>query len=98
MLVNHIPNCELITNKLGLLMSLREYERVCVTIKNKPPKLRLADFHPETYVLDDKGEFDMFCEAYKGTLIGSIFVNLLVLLNIAICHEIKRAKKSRIIM
>ena len=66
MLVNHIPNCELITNKLGLLMSLREHERVCVTIKNKAPKMRLSDFHPETYVLDDKGEFDMFCETYKG--------------------------------
>ena len=49
-------------------MSLREHERVCVTIKNKAPKMRLSDFHPETYVLDDKGEFDMFCEAYKGAL------------------------------
>ncbi|VDQ05321.1 unnamed protein product [Trichobilharzia regenti] len=26
-IVNHIPNCGLLTNKLGLLLSLRDYER-----------------------------------------------------------------------
>ena len=62
-MVNHIPNCQLLTNKLGLLTSLQEYDRVCVMVKRKSSRL---DFIPETYKLDDKNERESFMENFKG--------------------------------
>ena len=65
-LVNHIPNCDLITNKLGLLLTLREYERVTWAVKNRAPRLPMADFVPETFILDDRREREQFLEQFKG--------------------------------
>lgn len=65
-LVNHIPNSHLLTNKLGLLNSLKEYERVTLSTKGRLPRLRMSDFHPETYKLDEKSDRELFLEVYKG--------------------------------
>ena len=67
-LVNHIPNCQLLTNKVGLLSSLQEYERLTTSMnpKAKRPKLRLNDFLPETYRLDDPKEREQFFQTFKG--------------------------------
>ena len=62
-MANHIPNCNLLTNKLGLLNSLQEYDRVCQAVKKKSLKL---DFVPETYRLDDPKDRDAFLDTYKG--------------------------------
>ena len=62
-LVNHIPNCNLLTNKLGLLNSLQEYSRVCANVQKKAMKL---DFIPETYRLDDPKDKELFMDTYKG--------------------------------
>ncbi|KAJ8321098.1 hypothetical protein KUTeg_002685 [Tegillarca granosa] len=64
-LVNHIPNCNLLTNKLGLLNSLQEYERVTLSTKGRPPRLRFSDFVPETYRLDEKNDRELFLNTYK---------------------------------
>ncbi|XP_045161699.2 protein polyglycylase TTLL10-like isoform X1 [Mercenaria mercenaria] len=64
-LVNHLPNSHLLTNKLGLLNSLKEYERVTLSTKGRLPRLRMSDFHPETYKLDEKSDRDLFLEVYK---------------------------------
>lgn len=64
-LVNHLPNSHLLTNKLGLLNSLKEYERVTLSTKGRLPRLRMSDFHPETYKLDEKSDRDLFLEIYK---------------------------------
>ncbi|KAL4221444.1 Tubulin tyrosine ligase-like [Mactra antiquata] len=64
-LVNHVPNSHLLTNKLGLLNSLKEYERVTLSTKGRLPRLRMSDFHPETYKLDEKSDRDLFLEVYK---------------------------------
>ncbi len=65
-IVNHIPNCMLLTNKLGLLNSLQAYDRICVSIRGKEPRLRYTDFIPITYKLDDLKEREAFFEEYKG--------------------------------
>ncbi|XP_060575179.1 protein polyglycylase TTLL10-like isoform X2 [Ruditapes philippinarum] len=64
-LVNHLPNSHLLTNKLGLLNSLKEYERVTLSTKGRLPRLRMSDFHPETYKLDEKSDRELFLEVYK---------------------------------
>jgi hypothetical protein len=66
--VNHIPNGNLLTNKLGLINSLQEYERVTLSIKGRPPRLRMEDFVPETYRLDEKNDRDKFVEMYNGKI------------------------------
>ena len=65
-MVNHLPNSHLLTNKLGLLNSLKEYERVTLSTKGRLPRLKMSEFHPETYKLDEKGDRDLFLEVYKG--------------------------------
>lgn len=64
-MVNHIPNGQLLTNKLGLLNSLQEYERVTLSTKGRPPRLKFCDFFPETYRLDEKSNKDIFLDVYK---------------------------------
>lgn len=64
-LVNHIPNGNLLTNKLGLLNSLQEYERVTMSTKGRPPRLRFTDFVPETYRFDEKHDREAFMDCYK---------------------------------
>lgn len=67
--MNHIPNGNLLTNKLGLLNSLQEYERVTMSTKGRPPRLRFTDFVPETYRFDEKHDREAFMECYKGRTI-----------------------------
>jgi len=62
-MVNHIPNCNLLTNKLGLLNSLQDYNRSCATVQRRTLNL---DFIPETYRLDDLKDRESFVEQYKG--------------------------------
>ncbi|XP_069113097.1 protein polyglycylase TTLL10-like [Argopecten irradians] len=64
-MVNHIPNGNLLTNKLGLLNSLQEYERVTLSTKGRPPRLRFTDFVPETYRLDEAKDKEEFLKIYK---------------------------------
>ncbi|XP_055863452.1 uncharacterized protein LOC106062948 isoform X2 [Biomphalaria glabrata] len=64
-LVNHIPNCKLLTNKLGLLCSLQEYERVTLLTKGRLPRLKMVDFVPETYKLDERTDREKFLNDYK---------------------------------
>ncbi|XP_052760654.1 protein polyglycylase TTLL10-like isoform X2 [Mya arenaria] len=64
-IVNHLPNSHLLTNKLGLLNSLKEYERVTLSTKGRLPRLRMSDFHPESYKLDEKSDRELFLEVYK---------------------------------
>ncbi|OWF40312.1 Protein polyglycylase TTLL10 [Mizuhopecten yessoensis] len=64
-LVNHIPNGNLLTNKLGLLNSLQEYERVTLSTKGRPPRLRFTDFVPETYRLDEAKDKEEFLKMYQ---------------------------------
>ncbi|BFZ23598.1 hypothetical protein BsWGS_26637 [Bradybaena similaris] len=64
-LVNHIPNCRLLTNKLGLLCSLQDYERITLITKGRLPRMKMADFVPETYKLDDKVDREKFIQEYK---------------------------------
>ncbi|CAG5136059.1 unnamed protein product, partial [Candidula unifasciata] len=64
-LVNHIPNSKLLTNKLGLLCSLQEYERVTLLTKGRLPKMKMADFVPETYKLDERVDREKFLAEYK---------------------------------
>ena len=62
-MVNHIPNCQLLTNKMGLLSSLQEYERVCAQVKKRTLRL---DFLPETYKLGDGRQRAVFIDTFKG--------------------------------
>ena len=65
-MVNHIPNCNLLTNKMGLLTSLQAYERVSTSVKRRDVRIRFHDFIPQTYRLDDPKERELFLEAFKG--------------------------------
>ena len=65
-MVNHFPNCQLLTNKMGLLNSLQTYEQKCIERKGKPPALKLSDFFPETYRLDDLKDRQAFLNSFKG--------------------------------
>lgn len=64
-IVNHIPNCKLLTNKMGLLCSLQEYERVTLNTKGRLPKLKMSEFIPETYKLDEKTDRTNFLSVFK---------------------------------
>ena len=68
-LINRIPNCNLLTNKMGLLNSLQTYARVLNGTRNTENKLKLENFVPETYRLDDRKERQAFFETYKGNYI-----------------------------
>ena len=68
-MVNHIPNCNLLTNKLGLLNSLQEYDRANTNMKRKAPKL---DFIPETLRLDEAKDRATFLDLYTGQCISII--------------------------
>ncbi|XP_074655111.1 uncharacterized protein LOC141908801 [Tubulanus polymorphus] len=70
-LVNHIPNCSMLTNKLGLINSLKEYERVMSTLKKSRARLKFTDIFPETYNIDDKNERERFLETYND---GEIWI------------------------
>ncbi|KAG9482207.1 hypothetical protein GDO78_011093 [Eleutherodactylus coqui] len=63
-LLYQIPNNKVLTTKIGLLNSLREYERVMQKI-NKARVLKMADFFPETLRLDMKDEAEAFFSTYE---------------------------------
>ncbi|XP_073459171.1 inactive polyglycylase TTLL10 [Aquarana catesbeiana] len=63
-LLYQIPNNKVLTTKIGLLISLREYERVMQKI-NKARVLKMADFFPETFRLDLKEEAETFFSIYE---------------------------------
>ncbi|XP_069803768.1 inactive polyglycylase TTLL10 isoform X2 [Dendropsophus ebraccatus] len=63
-LLYQIPNNKVLTTKIGLLNSLREYERVTQKI-NKARVLKMADFFPETVRLDVREEAEAFFSIYE---------------------------------
>ncbi|OCT72581.1 hypothetical protein XELAEV_18035562mg [Xenopus laevis] len=63
-IVYQIPNNKLLTSKIGLLNSLREYERVMQRL-NRTRVLKMTDFFPETFRLDLKEERDTFFSLFK---------------------------------
>ncbi len=65
-MVNHFPNCQLLTNKMGLLDTLQSFDQVSTDRKAKPQKLKLNDFFPETYRLDDLKDRELFFRSFKG--------------------------------
>ncbi|XP_013402524.1 protein polyglycylase TTLL10 isoform X3 [Lingula anatina] len=64
-LVNHIPNGQLLTNKMGLLNSLKEYERVSAGVRARGPRMMMSDFFCETYKLDERTDREAFFNNYK---------------------------------
>ena len=64
-MVNRIPNCYVLTNKLGLLMSLQRYEQVLIALRlSRVVKLKMSDFVPDTFRLDDSFQQRAFFEAF----------------------------------
>ncbi|XP_075046758.1 LOW QUALITY PROTEIN: inactive polyglycylase TTLL10, partial [Mixophyes fleayi] len=66
-LLYQIPNNKVLTTKIGLLCSLREYERVMEKINKTSRMLKMADFFPETFRLDVKDEAEAFFSSYEET-------------------------------
>ncbi|KAJ6658788.1 hypothetical protein lerEdw1_019710 [Lerista edwardsae] len=64
-LLYQIPNNKILTTKIGLLMNLREYERVMRKISKNCKVLRMDEFFPETFRLDTKDERDIFFDIYR---------------------------------
>ncbi|XP_056398643.1 inactive polyglycylase TTLL10 [Hyla sarda] len=63
-LLYQIPNNKVLTTKIGLVNSLREYERVMQKI-NKARVLKMADFFPDTVRLDMRDEAEVFFSTYE---------------------------------
>ncbi|XP_056589646.1 protein polyglycylase TTLL10 isoform X2 [Triplophysa dalaica] len=61
-LLYQIPNNKVLTTKIGLLNSLREYERVSskVNYGRVNRRMKIEDFFPVTYRMDVKDERDVF--------------------------------------
>ena len=96
-LVNHIPNCKLLTNKLGLLCSLQEYERVTLLTKGRTPRMKMTDFIPETYKLDERLDREKFLSEYNGEaspLSFSFFLSFLFLGLLLVLFFVGRECKS----
>ncbi|XP_019627906.1 PREDICTED: protein polyglycylase TTLL10-like [Branchiostoma belcheri] len=66
-LVNRIPNNAILTTKIGLLNSLREYERVMAKVKKGRycRHLKMGDFFPESFRLDVRDDRDAFFNTYQ---------------------------------
>ncbi|KAM3824269.1 inactive polyglycylase TTLL10 isoform 1-T1 [Vipera latastei] len=64
-LLYQIPNNKILTTKIGLLMNLREYDRVMKKVGQTARLLKMEDFFPETFRLDAKDEREIFFEMYK---------------------------------
>ncbi|KAF7239318.1 Protein polyglycylase TTLL10 [Varanus komodoensis] len=63
-LLYQIPNNKVLTTKIGLLMNLREYERVIKKMNRASKTLMMEEFFPETFRLDTKDERESFFETY----------------------------------
>ncbi|XP_066296558.1 protein polyglycylase TTLL10-like isoform X2 [Branchiostoma lanceolatum] len=66
-LVNRIPNNAILTTKIGLLNSLREYERVMAKVKKGryTRHLKMGDFFPESFRLDVRDDREAFFNTYQ---------------------------------
>ncbi|KAK6472365.1 protein polyglycylase TTLL10-like [Huso huso] len=66
-LVYQIPNNKVLTTKIGLLSSLREYERVVTKVQlgRASKLLKLEDFFPDTFRMDVKEEREAFFALYE---------------------------------
>ncbi|XP_035697819.1 protein polyglycylase TTLL10-like [Branchiostoma floridae] len=66
-LVNRIPNNAILTTKIGLLNSLREYERVMAKVKKGRycRHLKMGDFFPESFRLDVRDDREAFFNTYQ---------------------------------
>ncbi|XP_017564607.1 protein polyglycylase TTLL10 [Pygocentrus nattereri] len=71
-LVYQIPNNKVLTTKIGLLNSLREYDRVCSKVKQGQGlrKLKMEEFIPDTFRMDVKDEREAFFAQQEGLHAG----------------------------
>ncbi|XP_029013265.1 protein polyglycylase TTLL10 isoform X2 [Betta splendens] len=67
-LVYQIPNNKVLTTKIGLLSSLREYERVCCKVKHGQGlrRLQMEEFTPTTFRMDVRAEREAFFAQQEG--------------------------------
>uniref|UniRef100_A0A8C5ER60 Uncharacterized protein n=2 Tax=Gouania willdenowi TaxID=441366 RepID=A0A8C5ER60_GOUWI len=67
-LMFQIPNNKVLTTKIGLLSSLREYERVCSKVNHgqRHRRLNMEEFIPTTFRLDEKKEREAFFSQQQG--------------------------------
>ncbi|XP_055021843.1 protein polyglycylase TTLL10 [Boleophthalmus pectinirostris] len=67
-LIFQIPNNNVLTTKIGLLSSLREYERVSSKVKHGQGirRLKMDEFIPTTYRMDMREERDAFFSMQEG--------------------------------
>ena len=66
-MVNHIPNCNLFTNKLNLLCTLQAYEKNQMAAANKHTHfMPLEDYLPLTYKLDDRVDKETYFATAKN--------------------------------
>ncbi|XP_056158219.1 protein polyglycylase TTLL10 [Lampris incognitus] len=67
-LLYQIPNNKVLTTKIGLLSSLREYDRVCNKVNNGRGlrKLKMEEFFPETFRMDVNKERRAFFATQQG--------------------------------
>ncbi|XP_030623588.1 protein polyglycylase TTLL10 [Chanos chanos] len=67
-LVFQIPNNKVLTTKIGLLCSLREYDRVCDKVKlgYGLKKMKMEEFFPATFRMDVRDERNSFFAQYEG--------------------------------
>ncbi|XP_006886013.1 PREDICTED: protein polyglycylase TTLL10-like [Elephantulus edwardii] len=71
-LLYQLPNSKLLTTKIGLLSTLREYARVVskinkTSMSTQTKILKMEDFFPETYRLDIKDEREAFFTLFDET-------------------------------
>ncbi|XP_036447385.1 protein polyglycylase TTLL10 isoform X2 [Colossoma macropomum] len=71
-LVYQIPNNKVLTTKIGLLNSLREYDRVCSKVKQGQGlrKMKMEEFIPDTFRMDVKDEREAFFAQQEGLHAG----------------------------
>ncbi|XP_026223813.1 protein polyglycylase TTLL10 isoform X2 [Anabas testudineus] len=67
-LVYQIPNNKVLTTKIGLLSSLREYERVCSKVNHGQGlrRLKMEEFIPTTFRMDVREEREAFFAQQEG--------------------------------
>ncbi|XP_026187794.1 protein polyglycylase TTLL10 isoform X2 [Mastacembelus armatus] len=67
-LLYQIPNNKVLTTKIGLLSSLREYERVSSKVSHGPGlrRLKMEEFVPTTFRMDVKEEREAFFAQQEG--------------------------------
>lgn len=67
-----IPNNKILTTKIGLLNSLREYERVSSKVIHKPGfrRMKMDEFFPDTFRMDVKDEREAFFAQQEGLHAG----------------------------